>query len=58
MSRPEVTLLTAVQEQPAKPGVVPEVARPLRLLLAEDNLTNRGKAFVDGFIAAMLNLLQ
>ena len=26
--------------------------------MTEDNLTNRGKAFVDGFVAAMLNLLQ
>jgi hypothetical protein len=26
--------------------------------MTEENLTNRGKAFVDGFVAAMVNLLQ
>jgi len=26
--------------------------------MTEDNLTNRGKTFVDGFTAAMVNLLQ
>jgi C-terminal processing protease CtpA/Prc len=36
-------------------GVRPDIALDY---MTEDNLTNRGKAFVDGFTAAMLNLLQ
>jgi len=36
-------------------GVRPEITLDY---MTEDNLTNRGKAFVDGFTAAMLNLLQ
>ena len=36
-------------------GVRPDI--PLDYM-TEDNLTNRGKAFVDGFVAAMLSLLQ
>ena len=36
-------------------GVRPDITLDY---MTEDNLTNRGKAFVDGFTAAMLNLLQ
>jgi C-terminal processing protease CtpA/Prc len=36
-------------------GVRPDITLDY---MTEDNLTNRGKAFVDGFVAAMVNLLQ
>jgi hypothetical protein len=36
-------------------GVRPDITLDYMI---EDNLTNRGKAFVDAFVAAMLNLLQ